>query len=207
MHTTIIVLAVLQWTVAVAAATPPRSELSSESSSESRAESRAQTRVPTPLEVATSSVVAPAVQDVVYSDAYYKRLDFHRAASYALIPLFALQVTAGMQLYDKGSDAPQWAKLGHRVGATGIAAIFATNVVTGLPNLVAGRKDPTDRGRRFTHATLMLSATAGFIATGLLAEKAEGSPDDRAMHRTVALGSVGLATVGYLLMLDTFRRE
>ena len=156
-------------------------------------------RVPTPAEVAT--------QEVTYTPNYYKRLDVHRFASYALLPLAALQVAAGMQLYEHGSDAPDWAKVGHRIGATGIAVLFVTNVATGVPNLIAGRKDPNDRVRRFTHATLMLAATVGFTATGLLSERAEGSEDDREMHRAVALTSVALATVGYATMLDIFRRE
>jgi len=186
-HLSTIGLVVLHW---VGATTPPA-------------------RVPSPSEVglAAVAVVRVPAQDVEYSDNYYKRLDVHRVAAYALIPLFALQVTAGMQLYDQGDAAPLWARVGHRAGATGIAALFATNVVTGLPNLVAGFRDPADRGRRFTHAALMLSASAGFIATGLLAEKAEGSPDDRAMHRTLALSSVGAASLGYLMMLDAFRPE
>lgn len=154
------------------------------------------------------SISPPAVEgDVTYTDAYYQRLDVHRAASYALLPLFALQVAAGTQLYSRGSDAAEWAKIGHRIGATGVAALFTVNVATGLPNLVAGWKDPTFRARRFTHAALMLTATAGFIATGLLAERAEGSPDDRSLHRTVALTSVGLATVSYVIMFDRFRRD
>lgn len=187
MHASILGLVVLQW--AGASPTP--------------------VRVPAPPEIAwvAVSVTRAPVQEVDYSTNYYRRLDVHRAAAYALIPLFALQVSAGLQLYDQGDAAPLWARFGHRVGATGIAALFATNVVTGLPNLVAGFRDPADRGRRFTHAALMLSASAGFIATGLLAEKAEGSPDDRAMHRTIALSSVGVATVSYLMMLDTFRPE
>jgi hypothetical protein len=41
----------------------------------------------------------------------------------------------------------------------------------------------------------------------LLSERAEGSADDREMHRTVALTSVALATVGYATMLDVFRGE
>lgn len=86
--------------------------------------------VPTPAEVARP-------QDVVFSDAYFKRPAVHRAASVAILPLFALQVAAGTQLYANGSDAPQWAKVGHRVGATGVAALFVTNVVTGIPREVA----------------------------------------------------------------------
>ena len=156
--------------------------------------------LPTPTEVARA-------QDVIYSDAYLKRLAVHRTASVAMLPLFALQVAAGTQLYVKGSAAPQWAKVGHRIGATGVAALFVTNVVTGVPNLVAGRRDPDGGGRRFFHAAMMLTASAGFTATGLLAERAESSPDDRDLHRTVALTSVAIATIGYLSMLDVFRPD
>lgn len=140
-------------------------------------------------------------------DAYYRRLDIHRAASYALLPLFALQYFAGDQLYRKSTDAPDWAKVGHRVGATGIAALFAVNVSTGIPNIIAARNEPRDRGRRTLHGSLMLLATAGFVATGILSDRAEGSPEDRDLHRTVALSSMGVATVGFLTMTDLFRRD
>ncbi len=142
-----------------------------------------------------------------YSDAYYRRLAIHRGASYLMLPLFAAQYVAGQQLYAHSDAAPLWAKTVHRMGATGIAGLFAVNVVTGVPNLVAGLRDPRDRGRRTFHATLMLAAAAGFTATGLLSERAETSPDDRDLHRTVALTSVSIATIGYLSMLDWFRRE
>jgi hypothetical protein len=114
-------------------------------------------------------------------------------------------MVAGMQLYDEGTDAPEWARVGHRVGATGVAALFATNLITGIPNIIEGRKDPSDRRRRFFHATMMLTAAAGFTATGILSERAETSPDDRDLHRAVALTSVTIATIGYLSMLDAFR--
>jgi hypothetical protein len=142
-----------------------------------------------------------------YSAAYYRRLDVHRYASYAILPLFAFQFAAGTQLYDKNTEAPAWARTGHRIGATAIAALFVTNSVTGVWNLWEGRKDP-DRGKRpVVHAIMMLAADAGFTATGLLAERAERSPDDRRMHRTVALSSMAVATTAYLLMLDIFDRE
>lgn len=157
--------------------------------------------VPHPHDVATVRG-APRID---YSEAYYRRLDIHRAASRLTLPLFALQLVAGSQLMDRSSDAPEWAKVGHRVGATGVAAMFATNVVTGVPNMIEGWKDPKDRGRRLLHASMMLAASAGFTATGLLAERAEGDPDVRALHRTVAYSSMGIATVAYLSMLDLFR--
>jgi hypothetical protein len=150
---------------------------------------------------------ARATQGVTYSDAYWKRLTVHRTASYAMLPLFALQYLAGSQLYEKNTAAPKWARLGHRVGATGVALLFATNVATGVPNLIEGRKDPNDRGRRFFHVSMMLLASGGFLATGILSERAESSPDDRELHRTVALASVSVATIGYLAMTDLFRRD
>jgi len=171
--------------------------------------------VPTPL-VAGPVISAPFVRsgatparDTVfeYSAAYYRRLDVHRFGSYAMLPLFAFQYVAGSQLYDKSFDAPGWAKTGHRVAATGVAALFAVNTVTGLMNLYEGRKDPDDRKRKVFHAVMMLAADAGFAATGILADRAESSPDDRDLHRAVALTSVGVATIGYLSMLDIFRRD
>lgn len=151
----------------------------------------------------------PAARDTVVdlSAAYYTRLSVHRAASYTMLPLFAFQYLAGRQLYDKSFEAPAWARTGHRVAATGVAALFAVNTVTGVMNLYEARREPEGRGRRVFHAVLMLAADAGFTATGILAERAEGSNDDRDLHRAVALGSVTVATIGYLTMLDVFRRD
>lgn len=142
-----------------------------------------------------------------YSAAYYKRLSIHRAGSYAMLPLFAFQYIAGSQLYDKSFEAPAWAKTGHRVAATGVAVLFTVNTVTGVMNLYEGRKDPDERGRKVFHAVMMLLADAGFTATGILAERAELAGDDRDRHRTVALTSVTIATIGYLSMLDIFRKD
>lgn len=165
-------------------------------------------RVQPLLSSAAASVASTAettADDVTYSPAYYRRLEIHRRASYLMLPLFAFQFAAGLQIYEHSDQAPLWARAGHRVGATGIAALFATNVVTGVPNLVAGLKDPRDRPRRVFHASMMLLASAGFTATGLLAERAEGNPDDRDLHRALGFTSLGVATVGYLTMLDVFR--
>ncbi len=164
-------------------------------------------RVPHPERAAAAAMTMPTAARRDVSEAYYRRLAVHRAASYAILPLFALQYAAGTQLFEKSSDAPQWAKVGHRVGATGVAALFATNLVTGIPNLIEARREPVDRGRRTFHAVMMLAASAGFTATGLLAESAEGDPDARARHRSVALASMSVATIGYFSMLDVFRRD
>jgi hypothetical protein len=147
---------------------------------------------------------APAPpQDSVfrYSAAYYKRLDIHRYASYAILPLFAFQYLAGSQLYDKGENAPDWAETGHPIAAAGILGLFAANSVTGVWNLWEGRKDP-DRGKRpVIHALLMLTAEAGFVTTAILGLDADAGSDDARTHRAVAISSVGIATAGYLLML------
>ncbi|MFN0098631.1 MAG: hypothetical protein ACKVS7_08145 [Gemmatimonadaceae bacterium] len=161
-----------------------------------------------PVLIARFTDPVPSVpQDTLfeYSKAYYKRLDVHRAASYTMLPLFALQMIAGNQLYRLSDAAPEWAKVGHRVGATGIAALFTVNTVTGLQNLYEARPDPDGKGRRTFHAIMMLAADAGFIATGILSDKAEGSLDDRRMHRAVAYSSIGIATIGYLIQGGGFK--
>lgn len=166
------------------------------------------TTVAGPVLVARFSAPTPNIlQDTVfeYSKAYYKRLDIHRAASYTMLPLFALQVLAGDRIYRHGDAAPAWAKTGHRVGAAGIAALFTVNTVTGLQNLYEARPDPEGKRKRTLHAIAMLAADAGFIATGILSQKAQGSFDDRRMHRTVAISSVGIATIGYLIQGGGFR--
>ena len=144
---------------------------------------------------------------VEYSDWYERRLTIHRWASYTTLPLFAFQYVAGKQLYDKSTDAPSWAKNGHGIAATGVAALFTVNTVTGLWNLWDARKDPEGRKWRTAHALLMLAADGGFAATGILAEKAERSADNRRLHRNIAISSMAVATVSYLMMLPPFRRD
>ena len=146
----------------------------------------------------------PAVE---YSDWYGRRVTIHRWASYATLPLFAFQYAAGDQLYRKSVDAPEWAKRGHGPAATGIAVLFAVNTVTGVWNLYEARKDPEGWKWRTAHAVLMLVADAGFTATGMLAERSERSESARRQHRTIALSSMGVATVSYLMMLPPFRRD
>lgn len=139
-----------------------------------------------------------------YSDAYGTRLTIHKIASYAMIPLFAAQYAAGDQLMRKGRDAPQWARSSHGALATGVAALFTVNTITGGWNLVEARHDPEGRTRRTVHGLLMLVADAGFTATGLLANRAENDAGARNLHRTLALGSMGTALLSYAIMLPIF---
>lgn len=147
---------------------------------------------------------APVVE---YSDWYSRRLTIHRWASWAMLPIFAGQYAAGDQLLRKGSDAPAWARNGHRALATATAGLFGLNTITGIWNLWEGRADPSGRKWRMAHSILMLAADAGFTATGLLADEAEESGDRRTLHRNVAEGSMGVAMVGWLMMLPPIRRE
>lgn len=160
-------------------------------------------QIPSPQELARMA----QVPDDEPSDWYYRRLKVHRVTSYALLPLFAVQYAAGAQLFDKGENAADWAKDWHGVGAATIAGVFAVNVATGVPNVIEIWHEPRDRKRRLFHASTMLVAAAGFTATGILAEEAEDGPSGRRLHRNVALGSMGVATIGYLSMLDLFRRD
>lgn len=142
-------------------------------------------------------------QPVELSDGYYRRNTIHHVASYAMLPLFAAQYVSGRRVYADLADAPRWATRTHQAAATGVAALFVVNTVTGGWNLWEGRRETEGRGRRFVHSALMLAADAGFAYTGLLAEGAEEdfTVRNRGLHRSVALTSVGVAAAGYLVML------
>src|SRR5262249_57972849 len=66
-------------------------------------------------------------KSVQVSDWYERRLRIHRYLAYTTIPLYAFQAIAGNQLFQESSGAPEWAKTGHRVGATALAAVFTVN--------------------------------------------------------------------------------
>jgi Na+/H+ antiporter NhaA len=157
-------------------------------------------RIPSPVELGRLRQEEP-------SEAYYRRLKVHRWSSYAMLPLFAFQYAAGAELFEKGDAAADWAQSFHGVGAAAIGSVFAVNLVTGVPNVIEIWNEPRDRKRRLLHASTMLVAAAGFTATGLLADRAEDGPAGRRLHRGVALGSMGLATISYLSMLDFFRSK
>ncbi len=139
-----------------------------------------------------------------YSDAYFVRLKIHKYASFATLPLFIAQTIVGQELYNgTGSDSLRGT---HSALAAGVAVLFGVNTVTGVWNLVEASKDPNGRTKRLVHGILMLCADAGFVATGALApDDDEGyggsSGSGPSTHRTVALVSMGIATVGYLYML------
>jgi hypothetical protein len=142
-----------------------------------------------------------------YSDGYRTRMKIHKYASFATIPMFAGQYLVGQKLYDgNGSDGTRSA---HTALAAATAALFTVNTVTGVWNFAESRKNPQHRTKRTIHGVLMLVADAGFVATGIMAPENENeneggirqSGGNRSAHRTVALASMGIATVSYLIML------
>lgn len=139
---------------------------------------------------------------VVYSDSYATRIRIHKVLSWGMIPLFAASYFSGDQLLEKGTDAPSWARNMHAPAATGSAILFGANTVTGGWNLWEGRKDPNGRTRRIIHSVLFTAASGGFAYAGTkLANDAEESMNARRKHRNVALGSMGVSTVSWLIML------
>ena len=88
--------------------------------------------------------------------------------------------------------------------------LFGVNTFTGAWNLWEGRKDPNHRDKRMTHGILMMAADVGFLATAMLGPESTrtraltgvSDPAHQAStHRAVALTSMGIATVSYLIML------
>jgi hypothetical protein len=149
---------------------------------------------------APQAAPAPRAVAFEYSDGYYKRLKVHKYASFATLPLFVSQYAVGQKLYD--GNASDSTRSWHGALAASTAVLFGVNTVTGVWNLVEARKDPHKSTKRTIHGVLMLAADAGFVATGMLAPDDEGEGGgDRSTHRTVAITSMAVATVAYLMML------
>ncbi|MFA6167701.1 MAG: hypothetical protein WC700_13865 [Gemmatimonadaceae bacterium] len=159
------------------------------------------------IDLSAPDTVKPRRRAVRLSEAYHTRLRIHKIASFAMLPMFAAQYAAGDQLFKKGSAAPDWAQNTHGLLAGGVAGLFTVNTITGSLNWWETRHQEKGRAWRTTHSALMLLADAGFMATGLLADEAEESGDRRTLHRTVAITSMGVATVSYVMMLKPFRRD
>ncbi|MCX5765574.1 MAG: hypothetical protein NTU67_13255 [Gemmatimonadetes bacterium] len=164
---------------------------------------------PDPLLVIARDTIKPKKKAVAieYSDWYEKRLTIHRYASWAMLPLFVGQYVMGTTLITKGTDAPQWVKTTHPILATGVAALFATNTVTGAWNWWEGRADPNGRGWRTTHSALMLLADAGFTYVGMVSGQAKQNGDVRDRHRQAAIISGSLAVTSWVMMLKPFRQD
>lgn len=158
----------------------------------------------TPAPAQTPAPSAPAA--VEYSDAYRLRAKVHKVGSFAMLPLAATEFWLGQSIYTTPNESKKGA---HVAVGTAIGTLFAVNTVTGVWNLVESRHDPNGRTKRWVHAVLMMTADAGFLATAALApgeneggrNNSSSLADQRSRHRTVALGSLAVGTVGYLIML------
>jgi hypothetical protein len=158
----------------------------------------------------TSPSVSPA-QDpqplhaavVEHSDAYRTRAKIHKVASFATLPLFAAEVALGQSLYNTPTNGST--KSAHIAVGVSIMSLFAVNTVTGAWNLFGeDRQEPT-RALRLVHGLLMMVSDAGFVATAASGPHHErGSftvATNASTHRAIALTSIGVGTVGYLIML------
>jgi hypothetical protein len=150
----------------------------------------------------------PAAQDteprkrkhaVQYSDQYYTRLQIHRVGSWLELPVFGTEYWLGQKLIND-SPLSSWVKPTHTTVAAMLGGLFVVNTATGLANLVESRGSTDDRALVWTHSALMLAADAGFIATAAVAGGAHHSVQGEDRHRNVALVSIGVATVGTVLM-------
>ena len=142
------------------------------------------------------------------SDGYYTRLDIHRYAGYATLPLFAIEYLAGQKLLEKGSAAPLWAEKVHKPVAYLVAGVFTLNTVTGLLNLAEAGKVPQGKKRRWVHSIMMLAADAGFIYGATVAPStaqidariASGKRGGWTPHKAATVASMGVSTFAYLMM-------
>jgi hypothetical protein len=156
---------------------------------------------------AAEQTPAPRVRTVEYSDAYRTRAKIHKIASYAMLPLFVSEWALGQSMYNNPDESKKGA---HAALGASIGVLFGVNTVTGAWNMWEARKDTNGRTRRMVHGLLMMAADVGFVATAALAPDLEGEFEhgggdsgsgSKSTHRAVALTSMGLATVGYLVML------
>lgn len=164
---------------------------------------------PAPLTLAfDDQAAAPARRAVPfeYSDLYKTRAKIHKYASFATLPLFVANYLVGQDLYKNGGESKKSLHVGL---VTGTAVLFGVNTVTGVWNLWEGRKDPNHRAKRMAHGLLMIAADVGFMATAALAPEHEhdrfgttvANGNSANTHRSVAISSMGIAAVSYLIML------
>ena len=136
-----------------------------------------------------------------YSNGYEVRLKVHKYASFATLPLFATEFALGQSLYNNPDTGGR--KAAHAALGTGLVGLFGVNTVTGVWNLWESRHDENGRKLRILHSVLMLAADGGFVAasaTGPNSRKPTFN-SDKVTHRDIAVASIGVGTVGYLIML------
>jgi len=147
-------------------------------------------------------------KSIEYSHGYEVRADIHKFTSYATGPLLLAQYLSGESILHKGSEAPSWAQDIHRPVSMMLGGVFLVNTVTGVWNLAESKGDPAGKTRRTVHGALMLLADAGFAYSAAIAPSiedidqriAEGQRGGWTDHKKFAMASIGVATVGYLMM-------
>lgn len=165
-------------------------------------DSTASAEVPRSFLVTPDTLVKKKRVLVEYSEWYGRRLAVHRVLSWTMLPLFAVSYYTGTRLADDGRAAsPNWVRTLHPYAATGAAVTFGVNTVTGVWNLWDARHDPEGRTRRLLHAALFIAADAGFAWAGSIGAEARDNGAIRARHRTIAISSMGVSTLGWLIML------
>ena len=144
---------------------------------------------------------------IEHSDAYLMRKKIHKYASFATLPLFAAEYALGQSLYNNSANVGT-KRAAHGIVGAGIVGLFAVNTVTGAWNMFGeDRQDPKGRTLRLVHGLLMMAADVGFLATTRSGpnsgsqRRALTFETDKVTHRNMAIASISIGTVGYLLML------
>ena len=137
-------------------------------------------------------------RSIEYSDWYARRLEIHKVASYTELPLFAAEYYLGQKILN--GDGTDSQKNMHQVVAGGLGVLFTVNTITGVWNLYESRQDPSDRKRKYVHSALMLASDAGFAWAGAIGGGARNSASTRSLHKNIAIGSMGLSTIGTAMM-------
>ena len=147
---------------------------------------------------------------VEHSDAYERRKKIHKIASFATLPLFATELVLGQNIYNNPSTGA--VRSAHILVGTGLIGLFGVNTVTGAWNMFGeDRRDPSGRTLRLVHGLLMLASDAGFAATSMTGPNSNSQrqaltyESRAALHRNLAVASISVGTVGYLVMLFGYR--
>lgn len=145
---------------------------------------------------------------IEHSDAFRTRAKIHKYASFATLPLFATELALGQSLYNSSANADSKRGI-HAALGIGIVSLFGVNTVTGAWNMWGeeGRQEKDGRTLRLVHGLLMMAANAGFVATAMTGPNSNSQREaltyesDKVLHRNLAIASIGIGTVGYVIML------
>lgn len=143
---------------------------------------------------------------IEHSSAFRTRSKIHKMASFATLPLFAVEVALGQSLFNNATNS-NGTRSAHGIVGAGIMGLFAVNTVTGAWNMFGeDRRDPKGRTLRLVHGLLMMAADVGFVATSMSGPHSGGRnaltfATNEVTHRNLAVASFSVGTVGYLLML------